>query len=94
MRFFRSLLNDKSDILDPDIPKRLPQHLVASALGIESTEDEIATATKAMTNTKAVGPDGLPAELLKLRLQQDWTILLELPRLTTLILRERKVPKQ
>ena len=35
VRFFRSLLNSKSDMLDPDIPKRLPQQPVASALGIE-----------------------------------------------------------
>ena len=82
MRFFRSLLNSKSDMLDPDIPKRLPQHPVASALGIEPTEEEIATAMKAMANAKAVGPDGLPAELLKLGLQQDRTIVLELHRLT------------
>ena len=34
VRFFRSLLNSKSDMLDADIPKRLPQHPVASALGI------------------------------------------------------------
>ena len=49
MRFFRSLLNAKSDMLDPDIPKRLPQYPVASAPGIEPTE-EIATAMKAMAN--------------------------------------------
>ena len=60
MRFFRSLPNSKSDMLDLDIPKRLPQHPVASALRIEST-DEIATAMKAIANAKAVGPDGLPA---------------------------------
>ena len=94
MRFFRSLLNSKSDILDPDIPKRLPQQPVASALGIEPTEEDIASAMKAMANEKAVGPDGLPAELLKLGLQQDWTILLEFHRLTTLIWREGKVPQQ
>ena len=93
MRFFRSLLNSKSDMLDPDIPKRLPQQPVASALGIGPTE-EIATAMKAMANAKAVGPDGLPAELLKLGVQQDLTILLELHRLITLIWRERKVPQQ
>ena len=94
VRLFRSLLNSKSDMLDPDIPKRPPQHLVASALGIEPTEEEIATATKAIPNAKAVGPDGLPAELLKLELQQDWTILPDLHRLTTLIWREGKVPQQ
>ena len=49
---------------------------------------------KAMANEKAVGPDGLPAELLKLGLQQDRTILLEFHRLTTLIWREGKVPQQ
>ena len=78
MRFFRSLLNSKSDVLDPDIPKRLLQQPFASALGIEPAEEEIATAMKAMANAKAVAPDGLPAELLKLGLQQDRTILLEL----------------
>ena len=61
--FFRSLLNSKSDMLDPDIPKRLPQQPVASALGIEPTEENIAAAKKAMTNAKAVTPDGLPVEL-------------------------------
>ena len=89
-----ALLNANSDMLDPDIPKRLPQHPVASALGIEPKEEEIATAMKAMSNAKAVGLDGLPAELLKIRLKQDRTILLELHRLTTLIWREGKVPQQ
>ena len=94
VRFFRSLLNSKSDMIDADIPKRLPQHPVASALGIEPTEEEIATAMKATANAKAVGPDGLPAELLKLGLQQDRTILRELHRLTILIWRQGKVPQQ
>ena len=94
VRFFRSLLDAKSDMRDPDIPKRLPQHPVASALGVEPTEEEIATAMKAMTNAEAVGPDGLPAELLKLRIQQDRAIPLELHRLTTLIWRKGKVPQQ
>ena len=66
VRFFRSLLNAKSDMLDPDIPKRLPKHSVASALGIEPTEEAIATAIKATANVKAVGPDALPTELQKL----------------------------
>ena len=83
-----------ADMLDPDIPKRLPQQPVAGALGIEPTEEEIATAMKAMANQKAVGPDGLPAELLKLGLQQDRTILLEFHRLTTIIWREGKVPQR
>ena len=94
MRFFRSLLNAKSDMLDLDIPKKLRQHPVASALRIEPTDEEIATAMKAMANAKTVGPDSLPVELLTFGLQQDRTILLELHRLTTLICREGKVPQQ
>ena len=93
-RFFRSLRNAKSDMPDPDIPKRLPQQPVASAVGIEPTEEEIATAVKAMANANVVGPNGLPAELLKLGLQQDRTILLKLHRFATLIWREGKVPQQ
>ena len=48
---------------------------------------------EAMANAKAVGPDDLPVELLKLRLQQERTILPELHRLTSLIWREGKVPQ-
>ena len=65
-----------------------------STLEIEPTQEEIATAIKAIANEKAVGLDGLPEELLKLGLQQDRTILLEFHRLTTLIWREEKVPQQ
>ena len=49
---------------------------------------------KAMANAKAVGSYGLPAEPLKLGLQQDRTILRELHRLTILVWRQGKVPKQ
>ena len=88
VRFIRSLLKAKSDMLDLDVPKSLPQR------GMESTEEETATAMKAMANAKTAGPDGLLAKLLKLGLRQDRTILLELRRLTTLIRREGKVPQQ
>ena len=47
-----------------------------------------------MPNAKLVGPDGLPAELMKLGLQKDQTIVLELHQLTTLIWREGKVQQQ
>ena len=91
VRFFGPLLNIKSDILGPDIPKKLPQQPVASALGIEPTEEEIATAMKAIEKAKAVGPDDFPVEnLMKLGLQQYRTILLEFHRLNTFIWRERK----
>ena len=60
VRFFRSLLNVKYDILDPDIPKRLRQQPVASAIGVEPMEEEIATSMKAVANAKAVGTAASP----------------------------------
>ena len=79
VRFFRSLLNAKSDMLDPHIPKRLPQYSVESALGMEPPEEEIATAMKAMANAKAMEPDGVPTKLLKLGLQEERTSSIGLP---------------
>ncbi|CAN0019603.1 unnamed protein product, partial [Ascophyllum nodosum] len=53
------LHNKESNAEQKRIIKRLPQQPVASTLRIEPTEEEIATAMKAMANEKAVGPDGL-----------------------------------
>ena len=50
--------------LDPDISKRLTQQPVANTLGIDPIKEYIATARKVMVNAKAMGPDGLPVELL------------------------------
>ena len=69
MRLFRSLLNAKYDMLDPDIPKRLPQQPIACAFGTELTEKEITIAMKATGNAKVVGTDDFPVELLKIGLQ-------------------------
>ena len=76
VRFFRSPLNVKSDMLDPDIAKRLPQQPVMENNSI---------AIKAMANAIAVGLDVYPAELIILSLQQDRTTLPEFHRLTTLV---------
>ena len=38
VQLYSSLLDVKSDMLDPDIPKKLLQQSVASALGIKPTE--------------------------------------------------------
>ena len=94
VQFFRLQLKEKSDMLDPDIPKRLPKQPVANALGTEPTEEKAVTVVKEIANVKAVGPDGLPMELLKLGLQQDRTLLLQLLRLVTLLWREGKLPKK
>ena len=80
-----SLLNAKSETLDPTVISKIPQRPVAEALGEEPTEDEVAAASRSMANAKAVGPDGLPAELLKLGLHENRTILRELHRITKLV---------
>ena len=86
---FRSLLNAKSDVLDPDILKRLayireyPRDRAHGGGDCHSDEG----------NGKRER-DGHPAVLVKLGLRQDRTILLELHRLTTLIWHEGKVPQQ
>ena len=55
VRFFHSLLNAKFDTANPDIPKRLPQQPVASALGIEPTEEEIATSAEGSGKRESSG---------------------------------------
>ena len=70
-RFFHSLLNAKAEKLDPDITSKLPQQTFEDNSGVEQAEGEIALALRAITNSKAVGTDGLPAELLKRGLNED-----------------------
>ena len=70
VRFFRSLLNAKYHMLDADIPKRLQQHPVASALGIEPTEQKRESSgagwssrgiAETRTSTRPDHPAGAPA---------------------------------
>ena len=60
----------------------------------ESTEEEVATAMRAMTNAKAVGSDGLLVELSKLGLQQYRAVLMELLPINDPHLTREKVPQQ
>ena len=94
VRLFHSLLNAKSETLDPTVISKIPQRPVAEALGEEPTEDEVAAALRSMANAKAVGPEGLPAELLKLRLHENRTILRELHHITKVVWYGRQVPQQ
>ena len=61
---------------------------------MKPTEEEIALVLLPITNSKAVGTNGLPVELLKLGLNQDRSILREFHRLITVTCREGKVPKR
>ena len=75
----------ESETLDPTVISKIPQRPVAETLGEEPTEDEVAAALRSMGNAKAVGPDGLPEELLKLGLHKNRTVLRELHRITKVV---------
>ena len=76
-RFFETLLNSKSDKLRLDIIKKLPQWPIAQGLGVEPKESVLIEALRSMANAKAMGPDELLVELLKLGINHDPTVLRE-----------------
>ena len=91
VRFFGSLLNSKSDRLRLDILEGLPQWLITHALGVEPSENELIGALRSMANAKAVGPDELPVEFLKLGINYDPTVLREFHRVIELVWHQREV---
>ena len=93
-RFFGTLLYSKSDKLGVDIIEELPQWRIAHALGMEPTESELIGALRSMANAKAVGPDELPVELLKLGINHDPIVLREFHRVIKLVWHQRKVPQR
>ena len=64
-RFFQTLLNKKSPKLDLTITVLFPQRPLAPSLGDEPTMDDMTGVIRGMPNWKAVGPDSLPAKVLK-----------------------------
>ena len=64
--YFGTLLNTKSPELDPNISGLFPQWPLAPSVGGEPTMDGMTKVIRGMPNWKAVGPDSLPAELLKI----------------------------
>ena len=93
-RFFGTLLNSKSDKLKFDIIEELPQWPITHALGVEPTENELIGALKSMANAKAVGPDELPVELLKLGINHDPTVLRVFHGVIKRVWHQREVPQR
>ena len=65
VRWFHKLLHTKSSTLDPSIVHELKQWPPCRPLNDVPSRYEVEEAIRALANRKAVGPDGLPAELLK-----------------------------
>ena len=64
--FFQPVLHKKSPKRDVTIIALFPQRPLAPLLGDEPTMDDMTGVIRDMPNWKAVGPDSLPAEALKL----------------------------
>ena len=64
--FFQTLLNKKSPKLDLTITVLFPQRPLAPSLGVEPTMDDMTGVIRGMPNWKAVGPDSLSAEAVKI----------------------------
>ena len=88
-RFFGTLLNSKSEELRLNIIEELPQWPITHALGVEPTENELIGALRSMENTRAVGPDELPVELLKLGTNHDPTVPREFHLVIKLVWHQR-----
>ena len=70
-RYFTSLLNTTSTALNRTIIEGLSQKPTALSLGDPPVVSETKKALRSMVNGKAMGPDELPAELLKLMLSDS-----------------------
>ena len=93
-RFFGTLLNSKSHKLRLDIIEELPKWPTTHALGVEPTENELIGVLRSMANAKAVGPDELPVEFLKLGINHDPTVLREFHRVIKRVWHQREVPQR
>ena len=70
-RWFHSCLNTKSPTLDPRVVDGVRSWPEDAQLDTVPSEDEVEEAVRSMANRKAVGPDELPAELLKVLLDRN-----------------------
>ena len=64
--FFQTILNKKWPKLDPTIRGLFPQRPLTPSLGDEPTMGDMTGVFRGMPNWKAVRPEFLPVELLKL----------------------------
>ena len=93
VRFFRKLLNAKSDDINLEITASLEPMAEEARLGAPPTLEKVERALRALANNKAVGPDDLPAELLKLGLEEEEPVILNaLHDIITAIWKEGEVP--
>jgi len=89
MEHFKSVLNQQSTF-DEKLPSEILQCPVTSHLDEKPTTDEIQKAINQMSNGKAPGIEGIPAEVIKLC---SYNPLPHLTELVELIWKEESVPQ-
>ena len=94
-RYFTSSLNTTSTALNRTIIEGLSQKPTALSLGDPPVVSETKKALRSMANGKAMGPDDLPAELLKLGLSDSsHEILLAFHDIIVAVWMTGKVPQE
>ena len=71
VRWFHTLLNDKSPRLDPNMTEGLDQWPDSMPLEVQPTMQELTDVIRSLENGKTVGPDGVSVELFKTTLNGD-----------------------
>ena len=66
LRWFHTFLNAKSPTLDPNIAEGLDQWSEKMPLGVQPTMQELTDTIRLLANGKAVGPDEVSVELIKI----------------------------
>ena len=94
VRWFHTLLNAKSPRLDPNIAEGLNQWPENMPLGVQPTMQELTGAIRLLANGKAVAPDGVSIELVKITLNGDPALRRRLLDIVVCIWRECEVPQQ
>lgn len=74
-RFVCTLLNARSDKLDPDIAAGVPREPTAHALGTEPTVQKGKVASRSMANANAVGLNQFSEDRLRIGLHHDLVVL-------------------
>ena len=94
VRWFHTLLNGKSPKLDPNIAEGLDQWPENMPLGVQPTMQVLTDAICSLANGKAVGPDGVTVELIKITLNGDYALRRRLLDIVVRIWRGGEVPQQ
>ena len=94
VRWFHTLLNDKSPRFDLNIIEGLDQWPENMPLRVHPTMQELTDVIRSLANGKAVGPDGVSVEVFEITLNGDPALRRRLLDIVVRIWRGGEVPQQ